>query len=255
MLIAIYCVAFLFLVAVQFSGQGNFSIQVGLMQIRGQSPQPPEVGSGLVYPLNGGLRLFFGGLEFNLANENLRGMLFVDAAGNQVPVSPQSMLLPPASGGSTHASFIIPGGTSLTFTTQNDGDSPYLQIEAAFAGGVSQISLPFRTRHSLIVSEGGQLGLTFDGNHYFFSAQSQVDETRRLVFSAGNTVAFYGVFTEQAGFGFTPALDGTADFEEFAEPEILLIIEEPAILPAADTAATAGALVSEDELLEDDDED
>ena len=207
-LFAIYCVVFAILVTIQFFKTGNFSLMVGSMQIRGQYQQPSEghltaaaanpAHNPGVHFLTGGVRLSFGGLEFNLREERQRGLFLVDTNGLIQPVSPQQMLLSDDS-----ASFVLPGGTRLTFNSISYSGGSELRITADFAENISSLSLPFRTRLSLFVSGDGQLGLTYDDKQYFFSSYSQVEDGRHLVLSAGNTMASFRATIHQDIF--TPA--------------------------------------------------
>ena len=195
-LIAIYCTVFAVLITIQFFKRGNFSLTVGSMLIRGQYQLPSEghltaaaanpAQNPGIHSLTGGVRLSFGGLEFNMREERQRGLFLVDTNGLIQPVSPQQMILSDNS-----AFFILPGGTRLIFSPLSYSEGSELRITADFAENISSLNLPFRTRHSLFVSGNGQLGLIYEGKQYFFSSYSRIEDGRHLVLSAGNTMASF----------------------------------------------------------------
>ena len=200
-LIAIYCTIFAILVTIQFFKRGNFSHTAGSMLIRGQYQQglahSPGFGAAGA-ELAGGIRLSFGGLHFNVREERDRGMFLVGTDGSIQPVNPQRMIL---SGNS--AVFVLAGGTRLTFSSPASGAAPELRIMADFAENISLLSLPFRTRHSLIISGDGRLGLTYQGVKYLFSGYSDVQESRRLILSTTNPAASFSA-NLQGNTPFTP---------------------------------------------------
>ena len=195
-LIAIYCTVFAVLITIQFFKRGNFSLTVGSMLIRGQYQLSSEghltaaaanpAHNPDIHSLTGGVRLSFGGLEFNMREERQRGLFLVDANGLIQPVSPQQMILSDDS-----VFFVLPGGTRLIFSSLSYSEGSELRITADFAENISSLNLPFRTRHSLFVSGNGQLGLTYEDKQYFFSSYSQIEDGRHLVLSAGNTMASF----------------------------------------------------------------
>jgi hypothetical protein len=164
----------------QFSNKGNFSLPAGVMTIRGRYLAPES------QYVTGGIRVFFGGLEFNLREERGKGLSLAGAGGVITAVNPESLIID----GNT-ARLILPGGTSLVFNSSESVRGYELQINAVFADNISEISIPVHPRRSSIIRDNGQLGILYGGNRYFFGGQGQELDSRILVLSRGNSFVSY----------------------------------------------------------------
>jgi len=197
-LVALYCVVFFILVIFQFSNKGNFSLSPGAMTIRGRylpdhqpDIQPDGIVSGQV---TGGVRIFYGGIEFNLKEERENGLTLTGLHG-AFPVNPEFMLLT-----ETSARFILPGGTILIFNSLDSPRGAELQITAEFADNISEISVPIASRRSSVVRDNNQVGIVFSGTRYFFTSTDIRLETGKMVLSRDNSFASYRARSKQREF-------------------------------------------------------
>jgi len=183
---ALYCAVFFILVIMQFSNRGNFSLSAGDMTIRGrylhsENSDPEDGGQGVA----GGIKLFFGGLEFNLKEERGKG-LTLSGAGGTAPVNPEYMLLTDSS-----ARFILSGGTTITFNSFESARGAELQINAEFAQDITEVSIPIAPRRSSLVRENDQIGIMYSGSSFLFSSSGHELENGRLILSRDNAFVSY----------------------------------------------------------------
>jgi len=183
----LYCTVFFVLVILQFSNRGNFSLSAGDMTIRGRYLQAPEGVNpeGGVQEVAGGIKLFFGGLEFNLKEERGKGLTLTNAGGT-VPVNPEFMILAENS-----ARFILDGGTAITFSSFQSARGNELQINAEFAENTSEVSIPITPRRSSLVRENEHVGILYSGSRFLFSSSGREIENGKLVLSTDNAFISY----------------------------------------------------------------
>jgi len=188
-LAALYLLVFCFVVILQFSNMGSFSISSGSMNIKGRylAEESQQVA--------GGIKIFYGGLEFNLKEERGKGLTLTGTNNINIPVNPELMFLTDNS-----ARFILPGGTELTFNSIESARGHELQITAEFAGNVSDIIIPIAVRRSSLVRDSGQLGVLYSGSRYVFSSLGQELESGHLTLSRDNTFISYRSRGKQRAF-------------------------------------------------------
>jgi hypothetical protein len=188
---------------VQFSGKGNFTISEGAMVIKGRSIQTYEnngVGNDVgnneqsTRHLAGGVRVFFGGIEFNLKEDRGGSLTITGVNGAVIPVNPESL----ATAENT-ARLALPGGSTLVFISSGSAKEPELQINAEFSQDVSEITIPIIPRRSLVRSNG-QLGIMYNGSRYMFNGSGQELESGRIVLSKGNSFVSYRSRGKQRSF-------------------------------------------------------
>jgi len=144
--------------------------------------------------LTGGVRVFFGGLEFILKEERGGGLVITGAGGSVIPVNPESFSIT-----ENTARLGLPGGSMLVFSSLGPEKEPELQINAQFAADVSEISIPIIPHRSL-VRNNGQIGIMYNGNRYMFSGAGQEFEDNRIVLSKGNSSVSYRSKGKQRAF-------------------------------------------------------
>ena len=182
-LIVIYCLVFCVIVILQFSNMGSFSLNAGAMNIRGRYLQTKEpVPEGLL-PITGGIKIYYGGLEFNLGVERGRGMTITGYAGS-FPVNPEYMIILENS-----VRFILPDETVITFNSIDSAGGPELQINAEFAEASSELIIPVIPRRSSLIIENDQLGIMYGGLRYLFPGQEL--EENRITLTRENTFISY----------------------------------------------------------------
>jgi len=180
-LAAVYCLVFIFLVILQFSGKGNFSLSAGAMTIKGRylQTEPPladEVSGGK--RLTGGIKIFFGGLEFNLKEEREKGLFVSGNDGFPTPVNPESITIADSA-----VRFGLPGGNALIFNSLDSARGPELYITAELAENIKEVTIPIVLRRSSLVRDNGQPVILYGGSQYSFVSPSLELENGRLVLS------------------------------------------------------------------------
>ena len=193
-LVFLYFFVFCFLVILQFSNKGNFTLVKGAMTIKGRYPQTSQSslqaaessGESGGQEITGGIKIFYGGLEFNLTEDNMKGLIQTGIDGVLSPVNPNFMIL-----GEDKAYFDLPGGTTLVFGSFDSSRGPELQISAEFAEDISEVTIPILPRRSSLIHDNGQIGILYNGDHYFFGNSSQELENARLILSKESTFVSY----------------------------------------------------------------
>jgi hypothetical protein len=198
-LAALYCAVFFVLVILQFSGRGNFTISANAMIIKGRYLELNESGAVVSNEdsaklLTGGVRVFFGGLEFNLKDDHGGGLILTGIDGAVIPVNPKSLEID-----ENTVRLGLPGGSTLIFNSSGSAATPELQINAEFAQDVSEVTIPIIPRRSL-VRNNGQLGIMYNGSRYIFNGSGQELENNNIVFSKGNTFISYRSSGKQRSF-------------------------------------------------------
>jgi len=219
-LTVLYCIVFCVLTVVQFSNKGNFSLIIGGMTIRGRyiedtqttedtSARELENGEESIYlteelnekpdhkpqPITGGIKIFYGGLEFSLKEERGRGFSLVNFDNSSLAVNPEFIILT-----DNTARFIMPGGTSLTFNSFISPNGPELQISAEFADDITEVIIPISPRSSSLVRDNGQLGIMYSGSRYVFSSLGQELERESLSLSRESSFVSYRSRGKQRAF-------------------------------------------------------
>jgi len=144
--------------------------------------------------ITGGVRVFFGGIEFNLKDEHGKGLLITGADGDAFPANPESMTIT----GNT-ARLGLPGGSVIVLTSAGTSKEPELQISAELAQDASEISIPIIPRRSL-VRNNGQLGIMYNGSRYMFNGSGQELENNVIILSRGNAFVSYRSRGKQRSF-------------------------------------------------------
>jgi len=190
----LYCSVFFVLVILQFSNRGNFSLSAGNMTIRGrylqaskegeEAPQNANSDDG-IQGVSGGIKLFYGGLEFGLKEERGKGLTLTNAGG-KVPVNPEFMALTESS-----ARFVLSGGTAITFNTFESARGNELQINAEFARDITEVSIPITPRRASLVRDNDHVGLLYNGSRYLFSTSGHELENGILILSRDNAFVSY----------------------------------------------------------------
>ena len=188
-LAALYCMVFFVLGMLQFSGKGNFSLSAGAMTIKGrylQTEQPHENEISGGERVAGGIKIFFGGLEFNLKEDRENSLFISDNDGRTSAVNPEFITI---SGGTVRLG--LPNGNALVFNSLDSARGPELYITAELAENTAEVSIPIMLRRSSLVHENGQAGVNYGGSRYTFVNSSEELEKGRLVFSGERTSVSY----------------------------------------------------------------
>jgi len=217
-LAVLYCLVFCVLTVLQFSNKGNFSLTIGAMTVRGRyletsstleaSTQEPadedaiflteeidDEDSTETQAITGGVKIFYGGLEFSLREERGKGLALIDNDEISKAVNPDFMILT-----DNTARFILPGGTSLTFNSFSSASGPELQISAELADDIAEIIIPIAPRSSSLVRDSGQLGIMYSGSRYVFSSLGQELEKGNLSLSRDSSFISYRSRGKQRAF-------------------------------------------------------
>jgi len=186
-LAALYCLVFCVLVILQFSSKGNFTLNSGAISIRGRYLQtqqaPTETPETDRQEVTGGVKAFFGGLEFNLKEERGKGLIITGAHGS-MPVNPEYIITADNS-----VYFGLPGGTTVVFNSLESSRGAELQISAEFAGNITEVSIPVTQRRSSLIRDDGQLGVLYNSVRYFFSGEELKEG--KIILSKNNALVSY----------------------------------------------------------------
>jgi len=200
-LAALYCVIFVILVVVQFSGKGNFSLSAGAMTIRGrylQTEQEEEISgeeNTVVQRVTGGIKIFFGGLEFNLKDEREKGLLISYDNGILTAVNPEYMTIDENS-----VLLGLAGENTLEFYSFESARGPELHITAQLAENVTEVTIPITLRRSSLVHDNGQPLVLYSGSQYSFVNPYDELENGKLVLSQERAVVSYRAKPAQKAF-------------------------------------------------------
>lgn len=202
-LAALYCVVFCVLVILQFSNKGSFTLSTGDMTIRGRYLHQTDNTGDLnnesentqtAIPITGGVRVSYGGLEFNLKEERGKGLVLT---GNDtiVPVNPAYMILTEST-----VRFILPGETIIVFNSLDSARGPELQVNVEFADNISEIIIPVAPRRSSLIRENGQIGIMYSGSRYFLNTPGNELEEGKMILSRNNSFVSYRLRSRQRAF-------------------------------------------------------
>ena len=196
-LVVLYCSVFYILVILQFPNRGNFSLTAGAMTIRGRylQAEPVPVQTPQKKEISGGVRIFFGGLEFNLKEERGKGLLLSDNGGGVTAVNPEFITVT-----DNTARFGLPGGTVLVFNSLDSAGGTELYIGAELAENISEITIPIEMRRSSLVRDNGQPGIMYNGVRYSFVNSNHELENGKLVLSKGKSFVSYRVRGKESVF-------------------------------------------------------
>jgi len=182
---SLYCVLFCLLVVLQFSNMGSFSISAGGMSIRGRYLEKQQMEQE-TQDIAGGVKIFYGGLDFSLKEERGKGLFLTNSAGANIPVNPQKMLV---IGNSVN--FTFPEGTKISFSSVNSASGQELHINADFAASTYEVTIPVVPRRASLVRDSGQLGIMYGGMRYTFSSLGQELEKGFITLSRDSTFISY----------------------------------------------------------------
>ena len=201
-LAVLYCAVFCVLVILQFSNQGNFSFAAGSMTIKGHFSDGPSEkqeteadSDDATRLISGGIKIFYGGLEFALKQERGKGLKLTNSGGTVNAVNPEAMLI-----NNNIARFFFPGGTVITFASFDSVRGPELQISAEFAEDIEEITIPLTPRRSSVIQDSGQLGIMYSGSRYVFSSLGHELENGILTLSKDNAFISYRSRGRQRAF-------------------------------------------------------
>jgi len=184
-LAALYCVVFVVLATLQFSGKGNFSLSAGAMTIKGRYLQTEASEETEGQSVTGGIKIFFGGLEFSLKEDREKGLL-INEDGRLVAVNPELMTI-----GEDEIRFGLPGGSSVIFSSTESEKGQKLQITAELGEDAAEIIIPIILRRASLVRENEQSLITYGGLRYAFINPTDELEKGRLVLSGERASVTY----------------------------------------------------------------
>jgi hypothetical protein len=196
--IGLYCVVFLALVSLQFSAKGDFSLRINGMNVSGRYRPDSSADSGEGEDggrlLSGGVKLFFGGIEFSLKENG--GFALLDAADESLPLNPERIIQY-----DDELCFALPGGTELVFTAPRSDDRTELRIDARFAGDSSALVIPFRLYRSQAKRDQfDDFLVRYSGDDYQFTRSTLELEQGLLVLRPENSAVAYRAVPKQKAF-------------------------------------------------------
>ncbi|WP_304240857.1 hypothetical protein [Gracilinema caldarium] len=197
-LIGLYMAVFIALVLIQYVRRTSFTLNLGSMvvssnyldvnEIRKQAKNEPV-------QITGRFSLFFGGMEFRLAEED--GFSVIKTNGSKSPLSGRSFLI-----SDNTVRLELSDGSALVFKTFFANGVETLNIQAMPASTAQELRIPFRPLRSshITTDEKNRIMVSAGGKNYSFSG-SAVDYKNKLVSLKGNaSLASYGQIPEKKGF-------------------------------------------------------
>jgi len=165
---------------------GSFSISTGGMNIRGRYLEGQQLPEQEARGITGGVKIFYGGLDFSLKEERGKGLTLTSVNGSNLPINPQKMLI----SGNT-VNFIFSEGTIVSFSSIDSAGGQELHIDAEFSSNISEVTIPVSPRRSSLIRDSGQLGIMYGGMRYVFSSLGQELEKGYLTLSRGSSFISY----------------------------------------------------------------
>lgn len=188
----VYACAALALVLIQFSRNTGFALNAGSIAVTGKYEREAAEALGKAErALSGPLGLFFGGMEFRLAESD--GLAAV-RDGRVLPLKPASISL--IDGG---VRVRLSDDSELRFVTLFSGGDERLRASASLSRGTSELRIPYRPMRSARVSDlgNGRSAIVYGGNSFSFMDAS-VNADRRLVALGAGAASFaYGKIVQQ----------------------------------------------------------
>jgi hypothetical protein len=194
-LASLYCVIFCILVILQFSNMGSFSISIGGMNVRGRYHEGQQSAEQEARNITGGVKIFYGGLDFSLKEERGKGLTLTSFNGANLPINPQKMSI---NGNSIN--FVFSEGTIISFSSIDSAGGQELHIDAEFSSNISEVTIPISPRRSSLIRDSGQLGIMYGGMRYVFSSLGQELEKGCLTLSRDSSFISYRSRGKQRAF-------------------------------------------------------
>jgi hypothetical protein len=192
---------------VQFSAKGSFTKQVGNLVVTGhyRSQDRPNR-----YALSGDARVSFGGMEFGITASRNNGFSLVWFDGKKEHILPEYMSIADKT-----VIFEFPGGTELSFISQDMDKSPELMIYAVLGENTAALELPYKPLRGSKIHERdqGQLVIATNGVNYHFNrflTDEERSERQVLILEDQRSFISYRAVPE--------VLEQTFDFGDFILP-------------------------------------
>ncbi len=214
-LIGLYVGVFVALVLIQYVRKTAFTLNLGSMVISGnywdagaikkQAKEEP-------YLTEGRFSVFFGGMEFRLAEED--GFSVIKNNGTRNQLSGRSFTLL-----DNAVQVTLSDGSALLFKTFYANGVETLSIQANLEGASQEIQLPFRPLRSshIISGEQNRYVVSSGGKNYLFTGSSVDYQNKLISLKKGMAMAAYGMVPEKKGFN--PAdlvLAGALDVQAYS---------------------------------------
>jgi len=197
-LFGLYVAVFIALVLIQYARKTAFTLNLGSMVVSGNYLDTNKINKQAQdepVKVSGRFSIYFGGMEFRLAEED--GALVLKAKGSQVPLSVQAFSVL-----DTGVRLELADGSALMFKTFFANGVETLSIQAVLGASTQEIRIPFRPLRSshITAEEKNRYMISAGGKKYSFSG-STVDYQNRYINLNGNmALVSYGQIPEKKGF-------------------------------------------------------
>lgn len=201
----VYAVVVLALVLVQFSRNTGFTFNVGSIAVTGKYESgADESAEKTDRVLSGPVGLFFGGMEFRMAESD--GLAAV-RDGRVQALKPSSISL-------IESGVVVKlsDKSELRFITLFVGGEETLRATASFARGTTELRVPYRPMRSSRIADlgNGKSAVVFGGDSFTFSSAS-VDAEKRVASLKPSASSFsYGKIVPKKGFSPADFISPTA---------------------------------------------
>ena len=205
------CAVFILLVVMQFPRRGSFSLKFGDMTVSGRYmlSDDNEVitdKSSNKKMLDGGVILFYGGLEFRITHdpstdkEDMNFFLVGMESSEKLPVFP-AFIAELEDG----VVITLSEGTELSFKVKNigmaAGSAEELEIRGNLAENISAVNIPFVLQRSSLIRESRNiLNISYNNNRYQFNQQLQGLDNGMIFLQASSPVISYRAMPDKKEF-------------------------------------------------------
>lgn len=197
-LLGLYVAVFIALVLAQYARRTAFTLNLGSMVVSSNYLDTDEIKKqtkDTPIHIQGPLSIFFGGMEFRLAEED--GFSVLKSNGVRGQISGQRLGL-----SEKGVQVELSDGSLLMFKTFFSNGVETLSINATLADSSSEIRLPFRPLRSSHISviEPNRFLIAAGGKNYTFSGSGVDYQNRYIILKKGAAMAAYGMIPEKKGF-------------------------------------------------------
>jgi hypothetical protein len=195
--LAVYVVALLALVMIQFSSRTGFTLNLGSAVVTGRYASAADARGdpSVSRPVSGPLALYFSGLEFRL--DAAAGLSAVDAEGKAAPAAPVAVAL-----AADRLTVRLADGSALSFAAAYQSGAENLAVAADLAPGAVELRLPFAPQRAAKLEDAGKGRVTVAvGDQAFTFYQAAVNLEKRYLAVKRRAAAFsYGPVLPEAAF-------------------------------------------------------
>ncbi|GHV83761.1 hypothetical protein AGMMS50212_11010 [Spirochaetia bacterium] len=200
-LLVLYCAVFFLLAFVQFARMGSFNHSLGDLRISGSFQKDSNIKQrgilNVEYPIEDGVSVVFGGMEFILSSTHSNGLAKIDLEGNKIPLSPVAMI--PSN---EAVRFKLSDGQEVSFYVQGVEGRDELIISGVIDPVTSSINIPFKPlkKTKIIKDDAFSFLVRYNNQDYTFDRDIIDIEEKTIAVSHNDPVVAYRILPEEHTF-------------------------------------------------------